>query len=64
MNDNSTAGVGEHPAGIVCAVHYQACKRTAQTIIELKARTLCDSLRGLPGTIHVTLRRRHAISLG
>ena len=43
-----------HQAGIVCAVHNPAGKCIARSIIETRAETVRDFLRGLSGTLHVT----------
>jgi len=54
MNEDKYLGMDVHQASIVCAVHNPAGKCIAHSIIETKAATVRDFLRGLSGTLHVT----------
>ncbi len=54
MNEDKYIGMDVHQASIVCAVHSSQGKCIAHSIIETKAETIRDFLRGLSGTLHVT----------
>lgn len=54
MNEDKYLGMDVHQASIVCAVHNPQGKCIAHSIIETKAETVRDFLRGLSGTLHVT----------
>ncbi len=54
MNEPKYIGMDVHQASIVCAVHNHAGKCIARSVLETKAETVRDFLRGLSGTLHVT----------
>jgi len=54
MSEDKYIGMDVHQASVVCAVHNAAGKCIARSIIETKAETVRDFLRGLSGTLHVT----------
>ncbi|MCA1626815.1 MAG: transposase [Acidobacteria bacterium] len=54
MSEDKYIGMDVHQASIVCAVHNRAGKCITHSIIETKAETVRDFLRGLSGTLHVT----------
>lgn len=54
MSEDKYIGMDVHQASIVCAVHNPAGKCVARSIIETMPETVCDFLRGLSGTLHVT----------
>ena len=54
MSNDKYVGLDVHQASVVCAVHNHEGKCVARSIIETKAETVRDFLRGLSGTIHVS----------
>lgn len=54
MGKDQYVGLDVHQASIVCAVHNSTGKCVARSIIETKATTVREYLRGLSGTLHVT----------
>lgn len=54
MREDKYIGLDVHQASIVCAVHNSQGKCIAHSIIETRAETVRDFLRGLSGTLHVT----------
>jgi transposase len=54
MSEHKYIGMDVHQASVVCAVHDHAGRCVARSIIETQADTICDFLRGLSGTLHLT----------
>jgi transposase len=54
MSNDKYVGLDVHQASVVCAVHNHEGRCVARSIIETKAETVRDFLRGLSGTIYVT----------
>lgn len=54
MSNDKYVGLDVHQASVVCAVHTHEGQCVARSIIETKAETIRDFLRGLSGTLHVT----------
>lgn len=54
MSEDKYIGMDVHQASVVCAIHNSQGKCIARSIIETKAETVRDFLRGISGTLHVT----------
>lgn len=55
MTSEKYVGLDVHKATIVAAVHDAAGKCLITSMIETKAETICAFIKGLAGTVHVTL---------
>ena len=59
MNEPQYIGMDVHQASIVCAVHNPAGKCVARSIIETKAETVRDFLRGYRALSTSPSRKAH-----
>ena len=57
MNDAKYIGLYVHQATISVAVRDSAGKLVTEAILETKAETILQFLRGVRGSLHVTLKK-------
>ena len=55
MNKDKYVAMDVHKASVVIGVRDAAGKMIGRSVVETKAQTIKDSVRGLSGTIHLTL---------
>ena len=54
MNSNKYVALDVHSASIVAKVHNDAGKYVMESILETKARTVRNFMKGISGKVHVT----------